>query len=246
MGLVTTHLIKGVAAGIGLASEGLAARKAKKAQKALEEAESYGPEEKAVTTNITMNSREVSELDSHQIKLYDEIHELPTSNHRQHLHELPASNYHQNSGPKNPERINAEPIDESALATQFASHYPIPVELSLPEVAYHLPAPVLLPQRRPKNRDRGFLRGYAPDLAPCGIDQEMFIDFLNTAEKGCRAHRWLQAINLAALAGHAIPSAIAVAVGIAIHQLANLSIAADGRRRLVLCCVNIANHTYAI
>ncbi|KAJ5547902.1 hypothetical protein N7513_005136 [Penicillium frequentans] len=59
----------------------------------------------------------------------------------------------------------------------------------------------------------------------------MFIDFLNTAEKGCRAHRWLQAINLAALAGHAIPSAIAVAVGIAIHQLANLSIAADGRRR---------------
>lgn len=232
MGLVTTHLIKGVAAGIGLASEGLAARKAKKAQKALEEAESFGPDEKTITTNITMtNSREISELDSHQTKIYNKISELPTSNHCQHLHELPASNYHQDSSPKNPEPINAEPTDESALATQFASHYPIPVEPSLSEVAYRLPAPVLLPQRRPKNRDRGFLRGYAPDLAPCGIDQEMFIDFLNTAEKGCRAHRWLQAINLAALAGHAIPSAIAVAVGIAIHQLANLSIAADGRRR---------------
>ncbi|KAJ5525855.1 hypothetical protein N7494_012505 [Penicillium frequentans] len=231
MGLVTTHLIKGVAAGIGLASEGLAARKAKKAQKALEEAESYGHNEKAITTTITMNSREASELDSHQIKIYDDVNELPTPTHHKQLHELPVSNYHQDDSSKTPQPINAEPIDETALATQFASHYPIPVEPSLPEVVYRLPAPVLLPQRRPKNRDRGFLRGYAPDLAPCGIDHEMFIDFLNTAEKGCRAHRWLQAINLAALAGHAIPSAIAVAVGIAIHQLANLSIAADGRRR---------------
>ncbi|KAJ5784799.1 uncharacterized protein N7503_010011 [Penicillium pulvis] len=231
MGLVTTHLIKGVAAGIGLASEGLAARKAKKAQKALEEAESYGPNEKTITTNIDPDLRGISELDSHQIKIYDDVHELPTSTYHQQLHELPASRYHQDDSPKDPPPINAEAIDETTLATQFASHYPIPVEPNLPEVVYRLPAPVLLPQRRPKNRDRGFLRGYAPDLAPCGIDQEMFIDFLNTAEKGCRAHRWLQAINLAALAGHAIPSAIAVAVGIAIHQLANLSIAADGRRR---------------
>lgn len=189
-----------------------------------------------------MNSREVSELDSHQIKIYDDVNELPTPTHHKQLHELPVSKYHQDNSPKIPQPINAEPIDETALATQFASHYPIPLEPSLPEVVYRLPAPVLLPQRRPKNRDRGFLRGYAPYLAPCGIDQEMFIDFLNTAEKGCRAHRWLQAINLAALAGHAIPSAIAVAVGIAIHQLANLSIAADGRRRSVLCCVNFANH----
>ena len=238
MGLVTTHLIKGVAAGIGLASEGLAARKAKKAQKALEEAESCGLNEKTTMTNITMSSREILELDSSQIQIYDKVHELPTSQYHQHLHELPASNHRQDDSPQNPQAIKDEQIDETALATKFASHYPIPFEPSLPEVVYRLPAPVLLPQRRPKNRDRGFLRAYAPDLAPCGIDQEMFIYFLNTAEKGCRAHRWLQAINLTALAGHAIPSAIAVAVGIAIHQVANLSIAADGRRRLVLCYVN--------
>lgn len=244
MGLVTTHLIKGVAAGIGLASEGLAARKAKKAQKALE-TESNETNEKT-TRNIKTSSGEISELDSHQIKIYDEIHELPTLDYNRHVHELPASSHHQDTSPQGPPPINDEPIDETALAIQFASHYPIPVERSLPEVVYQLPAPVLLPQRRPKNRDRGFLRAYAPDLAPCGIDQETFIDFLDTAEKGCRAHRWLQAINLAALAGHAIPSAISVAVGIAIHQIANLSIAADGRRRFVLYFLNSNNHTDSI
>ncbi|KAJ5651164.1 uncharacterized protein N7484_004887 [Penicillium longicatenatum] len=213
MGLVTTHLIKGVAAGIGLASEGLAARKAKRTQKALDE-DSNGS---TTTTNITMESREILELDRHTTSTYDPIYELPTSDN------------HQNT-PQNPPPNN-EPVDETALVTQFASHYPIPVEPSLSEVVHRLPAPVLLPQRRPKNRDRGFLRAYAPDLAPCGIDQEMFIEFLNTAEKGCRAHRWLQAINLAAIAGHAVPSLLAIAVGVAIHQIANLSIAADGRRR---------------
>jgi hypothetical protein len=217
MGLVTTHLIKGVAAGIGLASEGLAARKAKRAQIALDE-DSYGS---ITTTNITMESRGILELDGHPTTTYDPIYELPTSDYHQ--------NYHQNT-PQNPQSNN-EPVDETVLATQFASHYPIPVEPSLPEGVHQLPAPVLLPQRRPKNRDRGFIRAYAPDLASCGIDQEMFIEFLNTAEKGCRAHRWLQAINLAAIAGHAVPSVLAIAVGVAIHQIANLSIAADGRRR---------------
>ncbi|KAJ6088712.1 hypothetical protein N7486_009973 [Penicillium sp. IBT 16267x] len=219
MGLVTTHLIKGVAAGIGLASEGLAARKAKKAQKALDEVQSYGPDARISMTNISIDSREIAELDAHEINTHDDIHELFTSNHSQ-----------DSLGSSNPQP-NHKPIDETALAIQFASHYPIPAEPTLPEVVYRLPAPVLLPQRRPNNRDRGFLRAYAPDLAPCGIDQEMFIDFLNTAENGCRAHRWLQAINLAALAGHAIPSVLAIAVGIAIHRVANLSIAADGRRR---------------
>ena len=39
--------------------------------------------------------------------------------------------------------------------------------------------PVIIPQRRPNDRERGFIRAYAPDLMHCGIDQATFIDFLD-------------------------------------------------------------------
>ena len=55
-------------------------------------------------------------------------------------------------------------------------------------VERHLPAPVVIPQRRPNARDRGFLCAYAPALAACDISQEVFVDFLdgfrNQAKKG--------------------------------------------------------------
>lgn len=51
-----------------------------------------------------------------------------------------------------------------------------------------LPAPVVIPQRRPNTRSRGFLCAYAPALAACGIEQEPFLEFLDgfrsEAEKG--------------------------------------------------------------
>ncbi|KAJ5266481.1 hypothetical protein N7478_009289 [Penicillium angulare] len=245
MGLVTAHLIKGVAAGIGLASEGIAARKAKKAQQAREDACAYNstntssdtviyPQTQPTETQFELDSHEILELDANQTVPIAEL-EAPGQVDTHRLAELQASRaFHpsvHNQGSETTLVPESERIDETALATSFASQYPIPAECTLPEVVCRLPAPVLLPQRRPKNRDRGFVRAYAPDLDPCGVDQKMFIDFLNTAEKGCRAHRWLQAINLAAIAGHAIPSAFSIVVGIAIHQIANLSIAADGRRR---------------
>lgn len=35
-----------------------------------------------------------------------------------------------------------------------------------------LPCPVIIPQRRPESRDRGFVRAYAPNLVDSGIDHE--------------------------------------------------------------------------
>jgi hypothetical protein len=62
-----------------------------------------------------------------------------------------------------------------------------------------LRAPIHLPQRRPKSRKRGFIRAYAPDLAAFSIDQAMFFEFLDTAEKACQGAKWLNAINLASI-----------------------------------------------
>lgn len=47
-----------------------------------------------------------------------------------------------------------------------------------PGILTRLPCPVVIPQRRPRNKDRGFVRAYAPILRDCGIDQEVFLQFL--------------------------------------------------------------------
>lgn len=54
-----------------------------------------------------------------------------------------------------------------------------------------LPCPVIIPQRRPKKKDRGFVRAFAPVLADCGINQEMFLEFLEDFDKAnqvCSTH----------------------------------------------------------
>ncbi|KAF2163587.1 hypothetical protein M409DRAFT_26196 [Zasmidium cellare ATCC 36951] len=42
-----------------------------------------------------------------------------------------------------------------------------------------LPAPVIIPQKRPNAKARGFLTAYAPALADCGVDQETFLQFID-------------------------------------------------------------------
>jgi hypothetical protein len=70
-------------------------------------------------------------------------------------------------------------VDE--LAYSFQRRYPPPTYSARPRA--QLPCPVILPQRRPENRSRGFVRAYAPVLYDCGIDQATFIDFLDTFDQ---------------------------------------------------------------
>ena len=46
--------------------------------------------------------------------------------------------------------------------------------------AGQLALPVVLPQRRPRDRSRGFIRAYAPMLQDVSIDQTTWLDFLDT------------------------------------------------------------------
>ena len=48
----------------------------------------------------------------------------------------------------------------------------------LPEKSQRLSCPVIIPQRRPRDKDRGFVRAYAPALEDSGISQEVFLQFL--------------------------------------------------------------------
>lgn len=80
-----------------------------------------------------------------------------------------------------------------------------------------LPQAVLIPQRRPGSRKRGFMRAYAPVLGShAGIDQDMFIKFLDDFDKGMQASPIFDVINLACLGIGMVPSTICMAVSVSV------------------------------
>jgi hypothetical protein len=67
-------------------------------------------------------------------------------------------------------------VDEIVKA--FIAQYPPPPPFPAGMMAPRLFAPVIIPQRRPKDKKRGFVRAYAPALEECGVDQKAFLGFL--------------------------------------------------------------------
>jgi hypothetical protein len=57
------------------------------------------------------------------------------------------------------------------------------VQLAGPITGQRIPCPVIIPQRRPGDKDRGFVHAYAPVLAECGIGQDTFLGFLDAFHK---------------------------------------------------------------
>jgi hypothetical protein len=57
---------------------------------------------------------------------------------------------------------------------------------SPPHPPQRIRCPVIIPQRRPRNKDRGFVRAYAPVLADCGISQQVFLQFLEDWDKASK------------------------------------------------------------
>lgn len=55
--------------------------------------------------------------------------------------------------------------------------------------ARRIPYPVILPQRRPRDKGRGFVRAYAPVLESCAIPQHAFMTFLNNWEEASKVCR---------------------------------------------------------
>lgn len=63
----------------------------------------------------------------------------------------------------------------------------------------HLAAPVILPQRRPGMRTRGFVRGYAPSLLPRAITQGDWLKFLDGFDKAISKNRFFFVLNIAVI-----------------------------------------------
>ncbi|KAK9371539.1 uncharacterized protein V1513DRAFT_386639 [Lipomyces chichibuensis] len=104
-----------------------------------------------------------------------------------------------------------------------------------------LPCPVIIPQRRPRNKSRGFIRAYAPVLEGCGIDQAMFMNFLKSFHQASKAililiqppqsSASLDVINLAAFAAGFVPSPTAMAASISVQVAVGFAREIQARQR---------------
>lgn len=107
-------------------------------------------------------------------------------------------------------------------------------DYSLPPSAptgFKLPYPVIIPQRRPGSKNRGFVRAYAPDLAACDIDQATFLHFLKAFHKESQASPVFTALYIAGGIAGLVPSVIAMAVSIATQVAAGAAKEVQGRHR---------------
>ena len=134
------------------------------AEKLIESGQAVPVDEKERELLFEDNPPEYDEQDWALDEAADEAEDIP-ANKRQ--------------APEDSKKISVR-IDVDELIAKFMVRHP---EIGRPTVSTGLPVPVILPQRRPGTKKRGFVRAYAPILDECGIDQGMFLDFLGTFDQ---------------------------------------------------------------
>ncbi|KAM6510560.1 hypothetical protein FSOLCH5_011005 [Fusarium solani] len=119
-----------------------------------------------------------------------------------------------------------EPKEPKDVAKAFLQRHPFECQT---ETNTKLALPVILPQRRPKDRGRGFVRAYAPVLPDVGIDQETFLDLIDSFNKSLEPNPYLYAINLTGLASMAAPEPFSMLIGASIDVLSFMTVEAHSR-----------------
>jgi hypothetical protein len=132
---------------------------------------------------------------------------------------------------RSPERQEETIEDANQLTDNFMRSHPPPAYAGSMQIRGRLPCPVIIPQRRPRDKKRGFVRAYAPVLADCGIDQAMFLDFLKTFHSASKASPWLNVVNAAAMGAGLAPSGIVMGVSMAVQVVAKTAIEVQARTR---------------
>ncbi|KAH3941208.1 hypothetical protein HBI56_206250 [Parastagonospora nodorum] len=191
-------LVRGIAAGIGLASESYQHHKEKKSTQTRE----VRDDENDIA--VTREGRE-SQQDACISQQMDEA-----------AWELDEAQDDQ--VPENRSRpAAATDEDVTGLANSFLVAHARPHPYSLGQLAL----PVVITQRRPESRTKGFIRAYSPLLEDVNIDQATFLDFLGNLNKSLAPSPWIQAINLAAFAGQKIPEPFTIMISIAVKKVAD-------------------------
>ena len=88
------------------------------------------------------------------------------------------------------------------------------------DASTRLQYPVVIPQRRPGTKARGFVRAYAPDLENVGIDEVTFSTFLHNFQESAKASPLLNLIWVSAGVVGFVPGVITMAVSISVQVAA--------------------------
>lgn len=134
---------------------------------------------------------------------------------------------------ENPDRDQAPPTSlDQECAAQIG-----PTVTLMNDTTSRLPRAVVIPQRRPSDRARGFVRAYAPDLLRCGIDQATFLRFMDGLNKSVACNAAVEAVDLAGEAVGAVPGSEFVGapiVGAALQVAAGAYKEINARRGYVI------------
>ncbi|RWA09924.1 hypothetical protein EKO27_g5185 [Xylaria grammica] len=202
-------IVRGIASGIGLAAEAYHHRKEKNAQKVKD-----GTRDPVLTSEpaTSGDSNTQSATLSQQV---DEAAWQLDDAQQQVMEEDSPPPYH--AGDEHP----PEP------AETFLQRHSQPPAATVG--AQQLALPVVITQRRPGKRTRGFIRAYAPVLNDVGINETTFLEFIDDLNKAVMPNPWIQAVNLASLAGMAVPEPFSILISIAVQQAANAASAVHSR-----------------
>ncbi|KAJ5305639.1 uncharacterized protein N7443_005299 [Penicillium atrosanguineum] len=107
----------------------------------------------------------------------------------------------------------AEVEADTAITSFIESNSRIPVAPSYGQIA----CPVVVPQRRPGNKERGFMKAYAPILFQYDITQEHFHDFIKALNKAVQASKWIAAVQIAAFGASFVPNQISMGTTAAVQ-----------------------------
>ncbi|KAK5728819.1 hypothetical protein LTR15_001959 [Elasticomyces elasticus] len=103
--------------------------------------------------------------------------------------------------------------------------------LDIPRLRQPLPLPVIIPQRRPRTRARGFIRAYAPVLDDCGINEATFLAFLDDFYKSTQVSGLFTVIQITAIVAGFTPDLTTQVVLMGIQVAAAAAAEAQGRQR---------------
>lgn len=237
---IIQRLVRGVSSSIGLASEAIAHNKDKKEverQKSEIERKEHaqsriqGADFQSAAQH-EKEDEECPESDGDVRKRFDNDDEDWALDEAAAELKGPLPNYADLTPSHITTEVDVDPVDELVVLFQQSHRDIFLADMEAETPRRPLPCPVILPQRRPKQKSRGFVRAYAPLLGECaGIDQSTFIDFLDTFDKSSQASPALTVINLAASAAGLVPSAIAMAVSISVQIAARTAIEVQSRYR---------------
>lgn len=109
----------------------------------------------------------------------------------------------------NDEKGNEKPKEGAPAANSAATK----------ESTQKLPFPVILPQRRPGTKARGFVRAYAPILEESGVSQDAFLRFLKDFHRAAQASPIFDVVMIATAIAAAYPDPV-IGLGIQAVQVA--------------------------